>query len=231
MDITRYLAVTAWEYSQATYTTPIAWMACHFSPYETGLSNIPDNLPRDSMVILNDRTPPNGHDQGMIADQLNRLGDLFQIKRFLLDFQRENDPETISLVAFLTEKVIGSVAVTEKYAKHCNSPVFISCPLPHQTLSYSISKWKNRELWLELGTESEIITICKNDYNCDIFQELSLSEKDYIDTNLHCRYRTDVFDNCVRLTLERSEKELDLLMNEAEKLGIKIAVGLFQQFK
>ena len=68
MAIRPFLAMTAAEI-RGTETLPpkTAWMACHFSPYSTGLSNLPKALPPGSMVILDDITPIHGHDSETIA--------------------------------------------------------------------------------------------------------------------------------------------------------------------
>jgi hypothetical protein len=73
----------------------MAWMACHFSPYGTGLSNLPPNLPANAMVILNDRTPIHGHDSKEILCQLNNLTP----HCLLLDFQRQAVEETAAPAA------------------------------------------------------------------------------------------------------------------------------------
>ena len=49
------LAMTAAELGAAPLPSHPAWMACHFSPYSTGLTNLPPKLPQDSLLILNDR--------------------------------------------------------------------------------------------------------------------------------------------------------------------------------
>ena len=42
MAIRQYLAMTAAEMTQAgSLPRHAAWMACHFSPYSTGLTNLP----------------------------------------------------------------------------------------------------------------------------------------------------------------------------------------------
>ena len=52
MAITPFLAMTAAEIEHSTPLPPnVAWMACHFSPYGAGLSNLPKNLPAGSLLI------------------------------------------------------------------------------------------------------------------------------------------------------------------------------------
>ena len=66
-----YLAMTAGEMSGSEFFSfPVAWMACHFSPYGTGITNRPRALPPGSMLILNDRMPVCGHDPERVARQL-----------------------------------------------------------------------------------------------------------------------------------------------------------------
>ena len=63
MAITPFLAMTAAEMRNISVCPPkIAWMACHFSPYGLGLSNMPKDLPSNSLLIVDDYTPPSGHD-------------------------------------------------------------------------------------------------------------------------------------------------------------------------
>ena len=46
MAITPFLAMTAAEFrKKEDLPDKIAWMACHFSPYGLGLSNLPQRLP------------------------------------------------------------------------------------------------------------------------------------------------------------------------------------------
>ena len=89
MAIRPFLAMTAAEI-RGTETLPpkTAWMACHFSPYSTGLSNLPKDLPPGSMVILDDITPIHGHDAEAIAAQLRPRLEEMECSGVLLDFQR-----------------------------------------------------------------------------------------------------------------------------------------------
>ena len=88
MALPLYLALTAAEFQNcSSLPEHAAWMACHYSPYGLGLSNIPKDLPQGSMLILNDRTPPCRHDPELIARQLGEIAERFQCGGVLLDFQ------------------------------------------------------------------------------------------------------------------------------------------------
>ncbi|MBR4864904.1 MAG: hypothetical protein IKU07_10030 [Oscillospiraceae bacterium] len=230
MDIKRYVAMTKAELATFPVAEDLpAWMACHFSSYGNGLSNIPDWLPAGSMIILDDRTPPCDHDTDVIAMQLNSLADKYKTDIFLLDFQRKNNHHTENIVKELTTKLRGKVGVTEAYAHCASCAVFITCPLPHQSLPDKLSKWKTRELWLELATETEIITISKGNTTFERVNYSLLTETDLYDEKLKSRYRAAVKENNAKIIIERTSEELSLLLQEAQSLGIKIAAGLCQQ--
>ena len=83
MAITPFLAMTATEmYRNTSLPEKTAWMACHFSPYGLGLSNLPKELPPGSLLIVDDITPPHGHDPVFIAEQLIGCVDQFQCSGF-----------------------------------------------------------------------------------------------------------------------------------------------------
>ena len=74
MGLHCYLAMTAREINQCPLLpSKIAWMACHFSPYGTGLVGLPEKLPQGSLIIVNDRIPIRSHDPGQIVYQLRKL--------------------------------------------------------------------------------------------------------------------------------------------------------------
>ena len=57
MGISHYLAMTDGEIANADEIPKhLAYMACHFSPYTTGITQ-PPQLPPQAMLILNDRIP------------------------------------------------------------------------------------------------------------------------------------------------------------------------------
>ena len=156
MSINLYLAMTAAEFSsKGKFHSEIAWMACHFSCYGTGLTNLPTALPKGSMVIVNDRTPPWGHDAQKILWQLSDLAHQFSVSRFLLDFQRPGDPETKAIVKALVQSLPCPTAVSDIYAKDLPCPVFLPPGPLHKPLQEYISAWEGREIWLEAATGQE----------------------------------------------------------------------------
>lgn len=230
MAIRSYLAMTAAEFRTAECLPAYpGWMACHFSSYSTGLSNLPQELPEAAMVIVNDRTPVQGHDPELILEQLTELAKRHSPDCFLLDMQRPNSPQTQEIVNLLTEKLPCPVGVTELYAEGLSCPVFVSpCPLL-TPLSAHIAPWSNREIWLDIAPDAQTATIDRE--GCQITPEISNlpDSPEFLWEHLHCRYRIQVLQDRAIFYIQRDKELLDTLLHEAERLGIARTVGLYQQ--
>ena len=230
MDIVVYLAMTAAEFQEKGRDYPhIAWMACHFSPYGTGLSNLPPALPQGSILMLNDRTPVAGHDPAQIARQMQELAEEFSCDGIVLDFQRPNDPQTRRIASCVCDLPC-PVAVTPAYAEGLNKAVLLP-PIPMTTLPEDhFAPWKGREIWLEVAPECRCIRITKegsresedlqSDFPCP-----------HIDPKLHCRYGMDIQKDYVDFHLRRDAEQLHALLKTSESLGVRRFVGLYQESK
>lgn len=230
MAIPLYLAMTAAEF-QADIPLPdaMAWMACHFSPYGTGLSNRPTSLPPGAMLIVNDRTPIHGHSPEVICNQLQELVSEFHLEKILLDFQRPRSQETQTLVDILTSQLPCAVAVSEAYVGEGNYPVFLSPPSLHVPLKGYLAPWGGREIWLEAATMCASYTITEK--GCRIFTEFPVDcdTLPHQDTELHCRYRLDIQRDTACFLLQRCKENVSAQLQEAEELGVTTAVGLYQE--
>lgn len=224
-----YLAMTAAElHQQPQLPQHTAWMACHFSPYGTGLSNLPSDLPSDSMLILNDRTPIAGHDAQRILEQLSVLVEQLQIRYLLLDFQRPNEPQTTHLVDVLTNKFPCPVGVSDLYAKDVHTPVFLPPPPLHIPLETYLSPWRDREIWLDTSLEQGCITITED--GAAIQSKTASSQNPiHFDQTLLCHYQIETETHCVRFLLHRTQEDLEALLTQAFSLGVAQAVGLYQE--
>jgi len=230
MAITPYLAMTAAEMRRiSAFPEKTAWMACHFSPYSTGISNLPQTLPEGSMLILNDITPIHGHDPKQIEKQLTDCVEANKCSSILLDFQRFDCEETRLLVKHLANTLPCPVGVSAGYAVDLDCPVFLS-PLPcHVPLNEHIAPWQGREIWLEIGMDGNCLQLTED--GCQI---LPLSPEDIpksgqIETSLHCHYSIALSDSEARFTLWRTKDDLTDLLTEADSVGIHTAVGLWQE--
>lgn len=230
MALPVYLAMTAAEFRSAeALPEHAAWMACHFSCYGTGLSNLPEQLPAGAMVILNDRTPVFGHDPELIAKQLSEIVACSNSGGVLLDFQRPDCPQTANIVKSIVTALSCPVAVTEAYAEELDCPIFLSPPPLCKPLAEHIIPWKDREIWLEVALDSQTITVTPDGSHFSPSFPADPQEPSFPEDALFCRYHTDVFEDQAVFTLFRTREMLDTLLQEAERLGVCRAVGLYQE--
>lgn len=229
MAIPLYLAMTAGEYQACTgVPAHMAWMACHFSSYGTGLSNCPKALPEGAMLILNDRIPILGHDHPLITSQLTELVQSLRCGCVLLDFQRCGTDETKTLVKKITEALPCPVGVSELYAKSADCPVFLPPVPPDVPIREYLRPWQGREVWIDTALDGKIITLTPDGSTCAPLPPCRPPENGHRDGLLHCHYLIDIEENA-RFTLFRTREDLDALLAEAEESGITRAVGLWQE--
>lgn len=232
MALYTYLAMTAAEMALCgTLPNKIGYMACHFSPYGTGLSNLPRELPEDSLLILNDRTPIQGHDPQQIVRQLEACIESFSCRGLLLDFQRPDSGELKELSSILAQALPCPVGVSEPCGKELTCPVFLPpCP-PDTRLQAHLAPWEGREIWLELGTEETILTLTEAGCSASTFPESSDSAFRHREENLHIHYEIQEYRDRICFHLQRTREDLLALIQEAESLGVTLCTGLYQQLK
>lgn len=224
-----YLAMTAAEF-QRCHPLPekIAWMACHFSPYSTGLTNLPRELPSGSVLILNDRTPVHGHDPALIRDTLGQLTEKFQCRGVLLDFQREASEETARIVQALLALPC-TVCVTAPHSAGSDGAVFLP-PVPvTQTLEEYLVPWQGREIWLEAALDGMNVTVTEDGSHTAPLPPGEAPDCTHFDRELFCHYRIEITPEKATFTLRRTREDLTALLNEAKKQGVTRSIGLWQE--
>lgn len=231
MDFICYLAMTEAEFSCAE-VLPVhpAWMACHYSCYGVGLSGLPERMPEGSLLIVNDRTPPSGHDPQIISQQLKQFIQQYRLTQVLLDLQRDGLTENHCLAQRLVQELGVPVAVSEKYASSLECPVFLDCPPPYRTLEACAKKWPGRELWLELAPEVGIAEVTAEGFIYKSIQQEVSTQFPFYDADLCCKYRTQLYDDRLQVTMKRDEEALKGLCLQAQTMDIHTFVGLYQQF-
>lgn len=225
-----YLAFTAAELSlEALESRKLAYMACHFSPYSAGLSNIPQALPLGAMLILNDRIPICGHDPHRIAKQLEQALEVLSCDSLLLDFQRPGNEETAQLCRLLADRLTCPLGISHYYAQELSCCVFLPPPPLDMPLAEHLKPWAGRQIWLEAALEAALFTVESNGCRISPLPYENPAGETFIDEGLHCRYRCEVDPNEIRFFLYRTTDQLDALLEEAGSLGIEKAIGLYQQ--
>lgn len=221
--------------AEITFFSPlppkIGWMACHFSPYGTGLSNLPRHLPEGALLILNDRTPICGHDPEIIAKQLCERVEALKCRGVLLDFQRPDVTETGPLAGFLSGTLSCPVGVSERCAEGLGCPVFLP-PVPADTAAEDyLRPWQGREIWLEMALEGMDILLTPDGARRVSMPCCEMPHGCFQDERIHCHYRFTLEEDMARCSLYRTREDMDALLAEAEALGVTRAVGLWQELR
>ena len=226
MAIVPYLAITAAEMQASEpLSSPIAWMACHFSPYGTALSNLPKSLPKGSLLILNDRTPVFGHDPERIACQLADAVESLECDGILLDLQRPGEEQARAIAAAVAALPC-PVAVTPEYADGLPCDVFLPAPPLNVPLGTYLERWRGREIWLEIAVEEAIFRV--DGQGCKRIAGAPLPCP-HRDDQLYCCYGMEVQENHIDFYLRRDAEHLQAMMEAAAGLGVQRFVGLYQQ--
>lgn len=228
MAIPCFLAMTGAEISNAScFPSKTAWMSCRFSLYGRGLSNLPQQLPPGSVVVLDDQNPFFDHDISRITQELAQCAAQVQAWGVLLDFQRPGGSELQALADALAQALPCPVAVTSLYAQGQTGPVFLP-PVPcHTPLKAWLEPWQGREIWLELALDPVSITLTQE--GAQISPGDGAGDGGFSDEKLHCHYTVATEADQAVFQLWRTAEDLAGLLEEAESLGVKTAVGLYQE--
>ena len=223
-----YLAMTAAEFRRCTEIPgKPAWMACHFSPYGTGLSNLPDRLPENSLLILNDRTSVRGHDPQRIYDQLLHTVTELKCSAVLLDLQIPENPGTEAIVKKLLTLPC-PVIVSPDYGAPLDCPIFLP-PVPlRKDIDEHIAPWAGRDIWLDIATDGQQLTVTAEGAVCSPLPSGRVQDCPFLDGELLCHYGIAVGSDRAVFTLQRTRADAQKLILEAQKRNIH-TVGLWQE--
>lgn len=229
MGIPLYQAMTSSEFLSADkLPAHVAWMACHFSPYATGISNLPKALPEGSLLILNDRTPIHSHDPKLISQQLRTAIAEFSCAGVLLDFQQQNNSELSALCSDLIDTLPCPVALPEYYTEN-SAPIFLPpVPLDCSLTSY-LASWEGREIWLETALDGCVITLTEQGAIHRPYSPADPPANSFPDAQLHCHCHITEAEKEASFFLYRTQRDLDELLEEAKSFGVTHAVGLYQE--
>ena len=230
MALPLYLAVTGAEFSSmAEIPFPCAYMACHFSPYTNGLTNLPENLPDNGILILNDRMRCSGHSADLVVQQLQETLERFHCESILLDFQRSPDPESKAMVKTIVQSLSCPVAVTEAFAADFGCPVFLAPAPLHIPLAEYLEPWKGREIWLEAALCQEEIVVTPNGAQFSAHFPPDGLIGGFYDDKLCCCYRTKIEENTIRFILFDTKNSLQQKLSHAHSQGVRRSIGLWQE--
>lgn len=228
MALVQYLAMTAAEMlGNSCLPEKIAWMACHFSPYSTGLCNLPASLPPGSLLILNDRTPIHGHSAPRVCEELAQTLRRLDCRGLLLDFQNPPCAEATELAAYLAAHLDFPMGISPEYACE-NAAVFVPAVPTDTRLSAYLHRWQGREIWLEAALEGQTITLTQEGtaFRSNPFP---MGKPFHRDERLHCHYQIENRPDAIIFRTWRTKKDLQDLLAEAAQEGVTLSVGLYQE--
>ena len=230
MEIPRFLAMTGAEFAFCKEKPAhIAWMACHFSPYGTGLSNLPEDLPAGSMLILNDRIPICGHDADRIAHELCDTVSSLECDSILLDLQRSDCPDNRNVAEAVLSLAHVPVGVSHLYAEGLDCPVFLPPPDLDVPLRNHLAPWDGREIWLEATLDTAQFKVTEK--GCTSLPYALPMGQPFRDESLCCTYTYTIADTSAIFNLWRTPDDLIALLDQAGEMGVTRAIGLYQQLK
>ena len=226
MVLPLYLAMTGAETASAP-VLPGHWgyMACHFSPEGPGLSDLPEDLPPGTMVILNDRFPCRDHDPCRIAEELGRL----DIGSVLLDFERKPAADAQKVANALFQALPCPVAAPPGFIEDPACAVFLPpCPL-HAPLAEYLLPWQGRAIWLDVTLGQQTITVTHSGTVRSSPAPADNLTGGTFDDALLCQCLTEIGESEVTFTLFDTMDTLRRKLALAAELGVARAVGLYQE--
>ena len=176
---------------------------------------------KDSVLILTDRKPWDMQEIPTIVKDHSKI---------LLDFQRPDDDNNLMIIAEL-ERLGLPYCATSIYATKYDCAVLLPPVPPTRALADHIAPWKGRALWLEIALDGQHITLTKDGCAEQYIPHAQHRQGAHIDEKLHCRYFVHTTENAAEFTLWRSKEDIAALLSEAASLGIRLAVGLWQEWK
>lgn len=224
-----FLAKTKQELTENT-SGKTAYLSCRFSPYGKGLVNLPTALPTDSLLLLDDSMPPNGHDEQLVVKQLQEIISRFSVKGVLLDFQNEKTAESAKMAKEILQALPCPVAATEAYARTLHCPVFLPPPPVNISLQSYLKPWRGQDIYLEVAPVHTRFTVTPEGSFLQALHKID-APLHHTDQRLHCHYRIDLLAEKAVFTTMRTTEDLSALAKEALDTGVSAVIGLHQELK
>ncbi len=225
MGIPLYLAMSASE--MGADAAQKAWLSCHFSPWSEGLSNLPTELPPGSLLILDDSSPIQGHDENRVFQELRETVALFGCAGLVLDFERaatEGAAQMAQRLHALPCPVYGPPQL------QIEGPVFVP-PVPILVpVEEYLQPWAGREILLDCCPAGIQITVTEKGSQTAPLPAGDISDFPHHDGELCCHYGIETADDKAIFRLRRTNSDIEELLTRAEKAGVKAAIGLWQEW-
>ena len=232
MVLPLYLAMTGREILAAQPSASrCAYMACHFSPYGLGLSNLPKALPEGAVILLSDRIPPGGHDAEVVVAQLEELVRQFQPKAIVLDLETAGNGFCRELAVKCSGISGAEITVAAAYAKDLPCSVFVGAGALWTPAEKLLKPWQGRKLWVEAVLQRGLVTVTDQGAGYEELPWEPPEEELPVDEDLQVAYRIRQTKDAVEVMLWRGKEQLPKWMEKLEQLGAEGFLGLYQQLR
>ena len=224
-----YLAMTPGELTACPRLPEnCAYLGCPFSSGGTGLSGLPQSLPRGSLLIVTDQFPIHRHDPEKISEQVQTFVEGFGCSGVLLDFQRPGYAETRQVAEGILRRLPGITGVSHLYGEGVDCPGFLPPPPLWTPLKGHLAPWAGRVIWQEVALEGAVIQVTAAGA---AYREVppEPTPLPHFSPELFCHYGISVEKEQVEFTLNRTKADLDGFMALGESLGIRRFIGLYQE--
>ncbi len=229
MGLPFYLAMTAREWEEApSAARPLAYMDCHFSPYGTGLTGIPEQLPPGSLLVVDDRIPLWCHDPALIVRQLQEAAETLSLAGVLLDLQDPAHPLARQIAHGVRDLPCPVAAPGDCRG---GGAVFLPPVPPDCPPARYLAPWQGREIWLDMAPDALQITVDTAGSRSAPLSGPLPEGTVHRNTALCCSYVTQVTADFARFTLFRTRQDMETLLKAAEPFGVTCALGLYQQLQ
>lgn len=224
-----YLAMTPGELAACPRLPEnCGYLGCHFSSSGTGLSGLPQSLPRGSLLIVTDQFPIHRHDPEKISEQVQACVEDFGCSLVLLDFQRPGNAETRQVVKSILRRLPGITGVSHLYGEGLDCPVFLPPPPLWTPLKEHLAPWAGRVIWQEVALERAIVQVTAAGA---AYREVppEPSPLPHFSPVLCCHYGIYAEKEQVEFTLTRTKEDLESFLALGKKMGICHFIGLYQE--
>lgn len=204
------------------------YLGCHFSSSGTGLSGLPQSLPRGSLLIVTDQFPIHRHDPEKISEQVQACVEDFSCALVLLDFQRPGSAETRQVAKSILHRLPEITGVSHLYGEGLDCPVFLPPPPLWTPLRDYLAPWEGRVIWQEVALERAVVEVTAAGA---AYREVppESSPLPHFSPELCCHYGIYAEKEQVAFTLTRTKGDLESFLALGENLGIRHFIGLYQE--
>ena len=224
-----YLAMTPGELAACPRLPEnCGYLGCHFSSSGTGLSGLPQSLPRGSLLIVTDQFPIHRHDPEKISEQVQACVEDFGCALVLLDFQRPGSEETRQVVKSILRRLPGITGVSHLYAEGLDCPVFLPPPSLWTPPKEHLAPWAGRVIWQEVALERAVVEVTAAGA---AYREVPSEPAPlpHFCPGRCCHYGIDAEKERGAFTLTRIKEDLEGFMALGKNLGISHFIGLYQE--